>query len=148
QVEAFEAQRRQPEQEAGDEADRAGDRDRRPVRPTRLVHQDRRRVRTDRVERAVAERDLAVVAGQHVEPEQRDRVREHERDLEDAVVGDEERQRAREHEQHREARELAAIEPAHQTRTTWTLPNRPEGLTTRTPMMTTSASVSLSSLPT
>ena len=94
EVEAFEAQRRQAEQEAGDEADRAGDRNRRPVGHAGLVHQDRRGVGADGVERAVAERDLAVVAGQHVEAEQRDRVRQDQRHLEHAVVGERERQRA------------------------------------------------------
>ena len=55
----------------------------------------------------MAERDLAVVAGQHVEAEQRDRVGEHQRELEDAVVAaDHERQRAGEHDHDRHADEV------------------------------------------
>ena len=88
EVQAFEPQRRQAEQEAGDEADHAGDRDRRPVRHAGLVHQDRRRVGADRVEGAMAERDLAVVAGQHVEAEQRDRIDQHQRELEHVIVAE------------------------------------------------------------
>ena len=42
----------------------------------------------------MAERDLAVVAGEHVQPEQRDRVDQHQRELEQPVVAHEERQRA------------------------------------------------------
>jgi hypothetical protein len=103
QVVAFEAQRRQAEQEADDEAEHAGDRHRGPVRVTVAVHQDCRRVRADRVERTVAERDLAVVAGQDVEAEQRDRVDQHERELEGAIAAQHERQRERRQQQHREA---------------------------------------------
>ncbi len=164
EVVAFEPQRRQPEQEADDEAHGAGDRHRRPVRHAEPVHQDRRDVGADRVERAVAERDLAVVAGQDVEAEQRDRVDQHQRELERAVVADQERQRAGGDQQHARARSscrrrrLAAGESGAAAAGTTALirpsyashvhrPNRPDGLTSSTPMISTSATVSFSSLP-
>ena len=64
QVVALEAQRRQAEQVADDEAHDRRHRQRRPVGPVRLVDQDGRRVGADGEERAMAERDLAVEAGE------------------------------------------------------------------------------------
>ena len=114
-----------------------------------MVHQNRRHIGADRVERAVAERDLAVVAGQHVEAEQRDRVRQDQGQLEDAVVAEEEWHSARQRERDGEGDQLATLDAGHRyTRTTLTRPNIPDGRTTKTPTMTTSASVSLSSVPT
>ena len=94
QVQAFQAQRRQPEQEPSDQADRAGHRKRGPIRHAELVDQHRGDVRADRVERAMPERDLAVVTGEDVQAEQRDRIHQNQRELEDAVVADDERQGA------------------------------------------------------
>ncbi len=88
EIEPFEPQRRQPEQEARDQANEAGGRKGRPVRKIPTVHHDRRDIGADRKESAVAERDLAVVAGEDVEPQQHDRVTDHERELERPVVAD------------------------------------------------------------
>ena len=98
EVEAAQAQRRDPEREAGGEADRGCHRDRRQMRPARLRHQDRRHVGAEREERAVAERDLPAVADQQVEPERGDGVGQHERELRHAVRAEEERQRDGGHE--------------------------------------------------
>ena len=89
EVVALELERRQAEQVADDEADDRRRRQGRPVRHVEMVHQDRRRVGADGVEGAVAERDLAVEAGQQVEPEHRDRRDDHGADQEQPVVGDE-----------------------------------------------------------
>jgi len=72
EVEAGEAQGRHPGEEANATGDRRGDRDRPDVAHAVVAHQDRRRVRADRHERAVAERDLPAVARQHIEPEDRE----------------------------------------------------------------------------
>jgi hypothetical protein len=90
----------------------------------------------------VAERDLAAVAGEDVQAEQRDGVHQHQRELERAVVADEERQRAGNNQQNYYQENLVL-----HTRVTWTLPKKPEGLNSSTPMISTSATESLSSLP-
>src|SRR6185503_12263447 len=83
-----------------------------------------------------------VVAGEDVEPEQRDGIHQHQGQLEGAVVADHEGQRAGYHQQ----RDDQEVVPLH-TRVTCTLPKKPEGLTSSTPMMITSATDSFSSLP-
>ena len=60
----------------------------------------------------MAERDLAVEAGQHVEAEQGDRVDQHQRHLEYVVVAERERQRDRECERDRRDGEPAQVEAA------------------------------------
>src|SRR6185436_4788252 len=82
------------------------------------------------------------VAGEDVEAEQRDRVHQHQRELESAVVADQEWQRA----SHRQQEEDQENIPLH-TRVTCTLPKKPDGRTSSTPTMSTSATDSLSSLP-
>src|SRR5205814_8544527 len=94
------------------------------------------------VERAVAERDLPAVAGEDVQAEERDRVHQHQGQLEGAVVAEQERQRARQTQKNRRQENIFL-----HTRVTWTLPKKPEGLTSSTPMISTSATESLSSLP-
>src|SRR6185369_9255254 len=130
---ALQAQRRQAEQEPGHQAYRAGDRNRRPVRKARLVHEDRGDVRPYGIERAVAERNLSVEPGEDVQAEQGDRVDQDQRELEGAVFADEERQRAGRQQGNRDHEEVAI---AH-TRVTWTLPKKPEGRTVSTPMIST-----------
>ena len=108
----------------------------------------------------MAERELAVVAGQDVEAEDRDRVDQRERDLEDPVVAERERQQ-RGQDQQREQRERRGsarpdrgagardgARPSAQTRRTTRRPNRPFGRSSSTSMISASATVSLRSVPT
>src|SRR6266850_2381915 len=142
EVKPLQAQRRQPEQEAGDEAHAAGGGHHRPVRRARLVDEDRGAVGAQGVEGAVPEGDLAVVAGEDVEPEQRDGVNQHQRELKGAIAADQERQRAGNDDEDAEEKD-----PSAHTRVTYTLPKKPEGITSSTPTMSTSATASFSSLP-
>src|SRR5438046_9926354 len=80
QVEAFESEGGPAEEKAHHEAEDAGRRNGPAVANAPPVDHDRRGISADRVEGAVAEGDLAVVARQDVEAEQRDRV--------DAVLGE------------------------------------------------------------
>src|SRR5216684_2496264 len=149
---SFEPQGRPAEQKPGDEANQAGER-------------DRRRVGADRVERAVPERDLAVEARQHVEAEQDDGIDQDLRRLEQVVAAEREGQHAGRCQQRGNAGDppgaqtqagivsggsgAGGLDGDHDhTRVTSTRPNRPEGLTRSTPMMITSATVSFSSVPT
>ena len=94
EIEPLEPQRRKAEEESDDQAEHAGHRDRPAVRDVPAVHHDRRDVRAHRVERAVAQRELTVVAGQHVQAEDRDRVDVDLRELEESKVAQHKRQRA------------------------------------------------------
>src|SRR5262249_57417046 len=93
----------------------------------------------------VPERDLTVVAREHVETEQRDRVDEHLRELEEPEPTEDERQ----HHRHRDHDGAGDHErpPVTHTRRTTARPKRPLGLTTSTMMMIASATVSFSSVP-
>src|SRR3989454_1067588 len=142
EVKPLQAQSRQPEQEPGDEADAAGGGHYRPVRRARLVDEDRGAVGAQGVEGAVAEGDLAVVAGEDVEPEQRDGVHQYQCELKGVIAADQERQRAGNDDEDAEEKD-----PSAHTRVTYTLPKRPEGFTSSTPTMSTSATASFSSLP-
>ena len=120
------------------------------------------------------ERYLAVVAGQDVQAQQGDRIHQHQRELEGAVAAGHEGQGAGHDEQcgdeepagvgqdqpgresglrirlagpQADPLEWSAAHGSSHTLVTWTLPNRPEGLATSTPMISTSATDSLSSLP-
>ena len=109
-----------------------------------MLHQDRGRVGADGVEGAVAERELAVEAGQQVEAEDGDRVDQHQRQLEDEEVLRRERNgnrqqdpdqqdRAAERQRRAGAGDGKGLGRFHgQTRCTWTRPNRPPGRTTST----------------
>src|SRR4029077_13819636 len=114
-----------------------------------VEHQRRRHVAADRHERAVPERDLARVAGEHVEPEQRDRVDRDVRDLRGVEVRDQVREP--EHDQARDDERpdlrRQTLRPAH-TRLTASRPNSPAGRTRSTPRMIASATASWSSEPT
>src|SRR5439155_690390 len=94
----------------------------------------------------VAERDLAVVAGEDVEAEERDRIDPDLRELEQAEVAQQERQHAAERERRRQDRPQPPL-PAPHTRCTATRPNSPLGRTSRTIRIIASATVSLSSVP-
>src|SRR5437588_1385140 len=142
EVKPLQAQRRQPEEEPGDEADAARGGHHRPVGRARLVDEDRGAVGAQGVEGAVPEGDLAVVAGEDVEPEQRDRVNQHQRELESAIAAHHERQRAGNDDERAEKKR-----PCAHTRVTYTLPKKPEGFTSSTATMSTSATASFSSLP-
>src|SRR6185295_3706709 len=143
EIQSFEPQRRQPKKETDQQAHRAGHRNGRPVRNAVLVHEDRRAVGADRVERTVPERDLAVEPGEDVQPEKGDGVNQHQRELEGAVFAHHERQCAGEGQHDCHSGEVARVH----TRVTWTLPKKPEGFTVSTPMISTSATASFSSLP-
>ena len=78
------------------------------------------------------ERDLAVVAGEHVEAEQRDEVDGDERELRGAEVGEQAREQ-REHERRATANDGDADGPERpHTRLTASRPKRPDGRTSRT----------------
>ena len=100
EIEPLQPQRRQAEQEAGAQADQAGRGDRRPIGQVPAIHHDRGGIGADREERAMAERNLPVVAGEDVETEQRDGITDRQRELESPIVADEERQRACRDQQH------------------------------------------------
>ncbi len=80
EVEPREAERRDPEQEAEHARDERRDRDR-PEVADAVRDEERRRVAAYRHEGALGERDLARVAGDDVEPDDRDEVRAHLRAL-------------------------------------------------------------------
>ena len=140
QVEPREPQRGHAE----DEADPAGhggrDRDRLHVLHAVVRHQDRGRVRADRDEGAVAERDLPGRREQ-VEAEDRDEVRADRRQLHGAELREHERQ----HGEHRDP-EPERPEPGGHTRLADVSPKSPLGRTSRTPKITASAVASRSSL--
>src|SRR6185437_2710522 len=166
EIDAGQAQRRLAEQEAHGEADDARDRQRQRIIDVGVLHQDRGSIGTDRVEGALAERELAAAAGQDVQRQHGYAVDQQHRHLEDDEVLDEQRH----HEQQGEHHQRSAGAQRHgafrnslyrlafgddflgsahdQTRFTMGRPNRPAGLTTRTVMMRASAIGSFSSLPT
>ena len=72
QIDAAQPQRRLAEQEARRETDQPGDRQRQRIVDVGMFHQDRGRIGADRVERALAERELAAAAGQDVQRQHRD----------------------------------------------------------------------------
>src|SRR5690606_16629668 len=104
EIEPFEAQGRQAEEESDDEAGGTRRRERQRVGQVEPVHEDRRRIGADRVERAVPQRELPVEPGQKVEAENRDRVDHHQRELEEGEVLEKERQRERDREGDEEER--------------------------------------------
>ena len=67
--------------------------------PAELADQDRRGVGADREERAVTDGELAIVAGQDIQPEDRDRIGQGRCDLVGGVIGDEQRDEAAEDDQ-------------------------------------------------
>src|SRR5207245_2107737 len=146
EVESLEAERRNSEEKAGGEAEEPRDWDRPAVRHAPPVDHDRGRVGAERVEGAVAERDLAVEARQDVEAEQRDRVDEDLGELEQAEVAQQERQRAGDRDRRENDRPPPPLPAAH-TRCIATRPNSPLGLTSKTTRIIASATVSLSSVP-
>src|SRR5262249_2992235 len=72
EIEPLDAERGEADQRADDEAQRHRDRQRRDEVPAVVVHEDGAGVRAEAEERAVADRYLAVVAGEDVEPGRRD----------------------------------------------------------------------------
>ena len=98
----------------------------------------------------MAERDLAVVAGEEVQAEEHDGVDPHLGELEEAEPAQEKRQEDGDHEQAEtadEARARVRDRHAGYTRRITARPNRPLGRTRRTTMMMTRATVSFSSVP-
>ena len=155
EVEPGETERRESEGETHEACDEACDRKRPDVlQPARdrsaelLVsgHQDRGRVAADRHERAVTERDLAGVAREDVEPEERDQVDGDVRVVARLEVADERRQdRDEDHERGKRDEPDQALRPRLQTRFTSGLPKIPCGRTRSTPRMMRSAIGSRSS---
>ena len=149
QVEAREAQGRQADDEADDAGGDAGQRDRPDVAPVLVHDQRRRRVPADRHQRPVAERDLPRVAGEQVEPDDRDEEGARLGEVARVEVADEVRQEE-EHGQPRRDHgdpEAHSQSPAHQTRLAETFPKRPAGRTSRTPRITASATGRRRSVP-
>lgn len=162
-------QGRQAEQEADDETGRARGRKGGVIRKIGLVHQDRRGIGADPVKRAVPERELAIEAGQQVEPEDRERVDHHQRQLEhDKALADQRYQQSDDQDPgncpvisrglcrtfggaeggvERDALPGGMFRRAH-TRLTTRRPKIPAGRTISTATIRTSAIVSFSSRPT
>ena len=92
EVDAGQPQRGKTEQEADDEADDAGGRQRQDVVDAAVFDQDRGSVGADSIERALPERELAAAAGEDVERQHGDAVDQQHRHLEDDEVSDEQRQ--------------------------------------------------------
>src|ERR1700722_16176743 len=95
EIKSAEPERRKAEQKTGYEARNAGQRYRRPVRQPEFRYQDRRPIAADGEEGAVAQRYLAVEAGQEIEAEQRDGEDEHLSALIDMVARSDERKAER-----------------------------------------------------
>ncbi len=97
EVDAGEPQRRLAEQKSEAEADHARDRQGQRVVDVELLHQDRRGIGADRVERALAQRKLPAAAGQDIERQNGEAVDQQHRELEDDEVlheqGNDEQQR-------------------------------------------------------
>src|ERR1700722_16785542 len=150
EIKAAEPERRKAEQKAGDEAHNAGQRYRRPVRQSEFRDQDRRPAPADGEEGAMAQRYLAVKAGQEIEAEQRDGEDEHLRALIDMVARSDERETERDDSDHDDDKGVErAVGVGHgQTLPTRRRPNSPDGRQTRTAMMIASATESLTSSPT
>ena len=114
--------------------------------------QDRRAIAADGKKSAVAQRDLAVEAGQEIEAEQRDRVDEHLGDLIDMIAARRRTGRRRAISPTASGDQDAATRRSPSaighTLATRRRPNRPDGRDTKTPMMIASATDSLTSEPT
>ena len=132
EIEAGEAERRQADEQPGGAGDHAGDGDRPEIpdlMPVDPVHAENcRGVAADRHERAVAERDLAAVAGEDRQAEKRDEVHADDRQLTGSEIADEARQGRHDQGEHREAEELEH-ELGFHTRRTATRPKSPPGRT-------------------
>src|SRR5262249_25524816 len=117
------------------------------VAPAVIDDEDRRRVGADPHERPVAERDLAGVPGEEVQPEQCDQVDRDERELVDAEVREDERRPDHAHHEggEPEPAERQLQTPLPHTRLTTVRPKSPAGLTSSTNRSTTSATGSRSS---
>ena len=140
EVEPRQPQRRHPGHDPDPAGNRGRDRDRLHVLDTVIRHEDRSRVRADRDERSLPERDLTA-GGEHVEPEDGDEVRTDGRELHHAEL----REQKRQHDEHREAEpERPELERRH-TRLTAVSPKSPAGRTSSPPRITVSAIASRSS---
>ena len=165
EVEALEAQGRQPEQEPDDKADRAGTGQGPIISEIQLLHQDRGGVSAYPVKGAVPQRELPVEAGQQIETQDRQAVDHHQGQLENKKAlenkGDYQR-----HDDRRRNEELAGARlcdhesarrrackgnclprRARHTRLTTVRPNTPLGLTISTATISTRAIVSFNSRP-
>ena len=159
EVEPREPKRGDPERKADEAGDETRDRNRPdvlhpsadPEQPLLLVprHEESGRVAADRHEGAVAERDLAGVAGEHVEPEERDQVDPDVCELLGAKRADPQRQQENHRGEQRERDEAGDPRGSRcHTRFTSGLPKSPDGRTSRTTRITSSAAGSFSSAPT
>jgi len=126
------------------------------------MHQDGGRIGAGGEETAMAERDLAVVAGQNIETEHGDGIDHHQGQLEDVIIADRKRQRRGERDQRQRADPApgAGAETAvtrgggvlrhgeafghRHTRRTIAVPNKPFGRNTSTRMINASATDNLS----
>src|SRR5215470_15966106 len=113
EVETFEAEGGPAEEKADHEAEDARDGNGPPVTDVPPVDHDGRGVGADGVERAVPERELAVVTGEDVEAEQRDGIDADLRALEDPEAAQHEGERAGRDQHHHEA---GALEPVTRLR--------------------------------
>src|SRR6185312_2959410 len=110
-------------------------------------HEDRGGVGAAGIEGAMAQRDLAVEAGQNVQAQNRDGIDHHHVELVHPVVLDQEGQ----YQQGEEQRDGTQPDPfavyRFHTRVTTREPNSPSGRSVRTATINTSANGSLRSLP-
>ena len=91
------------------------------------------------------ERDLPVEAGEDVQPEDRDRVHQHQVELKHAIVLHQERKHHGGHQQQRQP-DPDDARLAH-TLVTTCLPNSPLGISVNVPTINTSATVNFNSVP-
>ena len=141
----MEAQRRQPDDDADAEPDERRQGQGGEVVPAVVVGEDRRRVAADGHERALADRDLARVARDHVQTEDRDEEDGDTRAGRPVVVGQAEREQGdhrRDDEGGRDPDRRCRVAP--HTLRTLVRPNRPDGLTSSTTSIITNAAGSSS----
>jgi hypothetical protein len=81
EIDAFETQRRQPEQKAGDEAHDSRGGQGPDIAHTILIHQDCSGVGAERIKGTVTQRELSVDSRQQVQTKNGDRIDKHLREL-------------------------------------------------------------------
>src|SRR5438874_484963 len=149
EIEPGEPQGRDADDEPDDPGRDSGERDGPDVAPV-LVHDQRRgRVAADCHQRAVSERDLAGVAREQVQADDRDEEDARTREVARVEVADEVRKDEEDAEPcgHREQPGADPERAAHQTLLAEARPNSPAGRTSSTPRITASATGSRRSVP-
>jgi hypothetical protein len=110
QIQPLQSQRRQAKQEARHQADHARHRDGGPIGHAKLIHQHRSGVGPYGIKGAMAQRNLAVVAGEHVQAQQCNGIGQRQCELENTVVTQQKGQRTSHHQQDSQANNLPPAE--------------------------------------